>query len=42
MYGTWVGERDGEDEAFPTILHSQCTLVFKESTDILKATLNFG
>lgn len=42
MCGTWVGERDGEEEAFPTIIRSQYTLVFKESIDILKTTLNFG
>lgn len=42
MCGIWVGERDGEEEAFPTILPSQHTLVFKESIDILKTTLNFG
>lgn len=42
MCGTWVGKRDGEEEAFPTMLHSQHTLVFKESIDILKATLNLG
>lgn len=42
MCGNRAGERDGEEEIFPTILHSQDTLVLKESIDILKATLHFG